>query len=115
LREQDLVARLGGDEFAVLLIDLHSDADALLIADDILERMEPPIALPDGSRIVTSLTIGIALYPEHASTPESLMHSADIAMYHAKRQARGTRRLAHPFDEQPQKEEQEIIRVVDQF
>ena len=114
LREQDLVARLGGDEFAVLLVDLRSDADALLIADGILDRMGPPIGLPDGGRVITSLTIGIALYPEHASTPESLMHSADTAMYHAKREARGTRRLAHPSDEQPQTEEQEITRVVNQ-
>lgn len=114
LREHDLVARLGGDEFAVLLVNVASAEDALRIADDILDSMGAPIALPDAGRVVTSLTIGIALYPEHASTPEALMHCADIAMYHAKREARGTRRLAHPSDLPLPNEEQEISRVVDQ-
>jgi predicted signal transduction protein with EAL and GGDEF domain len=59
------------------------------------------------------LTIGIALYPEHGNTPEALMHRADGAMYHAKRQARGTFRLADSSDEQFT-EEQENIRAVKQ-
>jgi diguanylate cyclase (GGDEF)-like protein len=94
LREHDLVARLGGDEFAVLLAPLVDSADATRIADDILASMDAPILLADGTRIHTSLTIGIALYPEHAQTPEALLHCADTAMYCAKREARGTRRLA---------------------
>jgi diguanylate cyclase (GGDEF)-like protein len=97
LREHDLVARLGGDEFAVLLAPLADSEDATRIADDILASMHSPIHLPDGTSINTSLTIGIALYPEHAHTPETLLHCADSAMYHAKREARGTRRVADRF------------------
>ena len=89
LRESDLVARLGGDEFAVLLAPLASGADALRIADNIIASMQAPIRLSDGSTVSTSLTIGIALYPEHADTPAALLHDADMAMYIAKRQARG--------------------------
>jgi diguanylate cyclase (GGDEF)-like protein len=89
LREGDTVARLGGDEFAVLLKPIHHEDDAVLIADKIIESMHKPIALPEGGSITTSLSIGIALYPEHADNPEALVHEADVAMYHAKRSQRG--------------------------
>ena len=89
LREGDTVARLGGDEFAVLLKPIHHEDDAVLIADKIIDSMHEPIALPEGGSITTSLSIGIALYPEHADNPEALVHEADVAMYHAKRSQRG--------------------------
>lgn len=89
LREGDTVARLGGDEFAVLLKPIHHEDDAVLIADKIIDSMHKPIALPEGGSITTSLSIGIALYPEHADNPEALVHEADVAMYHAKRSQRG--------------------------
>lgn len=89
LREGDTVARLGGDEFAVLLKPIHHEDDAALIADKIIDSMHKPIALPEGGSITTSLSIGIALYPEHADNPEALVHEADVAMYHAKRSQRG--------------------------
>lgn len=108
LRESDLVARLGGDEFAVLLAPLASGADALRIADNIIASMQAPIRLSDGSTVSTSLTIGIALYPEHADTPAALLHDADMAMYIAKRQARGSRRLAELNDPRILQEEKEI-------
>lgn len=94
LREGDLVSRLGGDEFAVLLKPIHGEQDALLIADKIIDSMQSPIELPEGGRITTSLSIGIALYPEHADSPEALVHEADVAMYHAKR-SQGGRKLAN--------------------
>lgn len=94
LRESDLVARLSGDEFAVLLAPLPNSEVALRIADAIINSMTEPIALSDGTLVNTSLTIGIALYPLHGNTPEALLHSADTAMYHAKRQARGIHRMA---------------------
>lgn len=91
LREDDLVARLGGDEFAVLLKPLHQDGDAILIADKILASMDTPIALPDGGSVQASLSIGVALYPDHADSLDALVHQADVAMYHAKRNQGGYR------------------------
>lgn len=93
LREGDTVARLGGDEFAVLLKPIHHEDDAVLIADKIIDSMSQSIALPEGGSITTSLSIGIALYPEHADNPEALVHEADVAMYHAKR-SQGGRTMA---------------------
>jgi len=94
LRESDLVARLGGDEFAALIYPLSQAKDALRIADAVLHSMDAPIVLDDEGSVSTSLSIGIALYPQHGRTASHLLHSADVAMYLAKRSKRGSLRLA---------------------
>lgn len=94
LREEDLVARLGGDEFAVLLTPLHKTEDAERIADKILASMEIPIPLPGNTEVLTSLSIGIAVYPDHGVTPGALLNAADGAMYQAKRLSRGAQQTA---------------------
>ena len=47
--------------------------------------MNQPINLVDGSEITASISIGIAIYPDHAQTPEDLLQRADEAMYQAKK------------------------------
>ena len=89
LREEDLVARLGGDEFAVLLTPLYKTEDAERIADKILASMEIPILVPGDAQVLTSLSIGVAVYPDHGTTPGALLSAADSAMYQAKRLSRG--------------------------
>ena len=89
LREQDLVARLGGDEFAVLLTPLHSRQDAEHIAEKIVASMKLPVQLDSGGSIATSLSVGIAYYPDDGADPASLLNAADAAMYQAKRKRRG--------------------------
>ncbi|SEN57753.1 diguanylate cyclase (GGDEF) domain-containing protein [Pseudomonas sp. ok272] len=89
LREEDLVARLGGDEFAVLLSSLHKVEDAERIAGKIISSMALPVKLPDNTHVLTSLSIGIAIYPDHGATPGALLNAADAAMYQAKRLSRG--------------------------
>ncbi|MBA1429034.1 diguanylate cyclase [Pseudomonas fluorescens] len=99
LREDDLVARLGGDEFAVLLAPLHKVDDAQRIADKINASMDAPIPLPDDTQVLTSLSIGIAIYPDHGATPGTLLNAADAAMYQAKRLSAGgqqTTESEHP-------------------
>jgi len=93
-REGDLVARLGGDEFAVLLAPLREAEQAGRIASNMLSSMESPIALPDGGKLTSSLSIGIAFYPEHASDAAGLLKRADAAMYQAKRTRTGSYHLA---------------------
>jgi len=95
LRESDLVARLGGDEFAALIYPVPKAKDALRIADSVLRSMDAPIALDDkGNSVITSLSIGVALYPQHGRTAERLLRSADVAMYLAKRSRHGSLKLA---------------------
>ena len=94
LREDDLVARLGGDEFAILLAPLHKLEDAQRIADNIIASMDMPIPVPGDAQVLTSLSIGIAIYPDHGATPGTLLNAADAAMYQAKRQSLGGQQTA---------------------
>ncbi|NMG47765.1 diguanylate cyclase [Azoarcus communis] len=89
VRESDLVARLGGDEFAVLLAPLRDVGDAQRVADKILMAMTRGLRLADGVDIELGVSIGIAVYPDHASSDELLLQAADHAMYEAKRLGRG--------------------------
>ncbi|MEJ3589739.1 diguanylate cyclase [Pseudomonas bubulae] len=94
LREDDVVARLGGDEFAILLTPLHKIEDAQRIAEKIIASMLEAIELPGQVSVVTSLSIGIAVYPEHGASAQELLCAADSAMYQAKRLARGGQHVA---------------------
>jgi len=89
LREHDLVARLGGDEFAILLTPLQSREDAQRIAEKIIASMQLPMQLDSGGSINTSLSVGIAYYPDDGDDSASLLNAADAAMYQAKRTRRG--------------------------
>ncbi|KFZ30652.1 signal peptide protein [Pseudidiomarina salinarum] len=84
VRATDTLARLGGDEFVVLVDGVNDMASVKGVADKIDEAMRHPFKLPDGE-VVMSLSIGLALSPEHGETVEELLHHADQAMYRAKR------------------------------
>lgn len=68
---EDALARMGGDEFALLVPDIH--------AEDSIDL---------GERLITTLSIGITLFPEHALDYATLLKAADLAMYHAKNSGR---------------------------
>lgn len=92
LRESDTAARLGGDEFAVVLTTITQPQDATGVAQKIIDRINQPFTLPQGpARISTS--IGVALYPDHASTAKTLALRADQAMYAAKQAGKNGWRL----------------------
>ncbi|CAB3790622.1 diguanylate cyclase domain-containing protein [Paraburkholderia caffeinilytica] len=94
LREADLVARLGGDEFVVMLTPMREAASAGRIAEGLLASMAPTIVLPDGRTVATTMSIGVALYPDHASDAIGLLRAADAAMYRAKRAQPGSWQFA---------------------
>ncbi len=87
--EQDVIARLGGDEFTLLLCGLESQDEAAVVARRLLDSFQEPIAVA-GRTLYLSLSIGIALYPQDASTIDELVSHADLAMYEAKRRGRNT-------------------------
>ena len=76
-------ARYGGDEFVILLEDISSEADLEQTAYRILETVRAPVELGD-TVITATVSIGIALYPDHAKDLSTLICQADTAMYHAK-------------------------------
>ena len=83
LRASDLLARQGGDEFMILLHDIHSMEEALGVAEKIRLATNQPFVL-DGTERLVSVSIGIALYPEHGEDIETLTRNADAAMYRTK-------------------------------
>ena len=83
LRGRDLMARLGGDEFGVLLPDLPDDGVAIAVARRLLEELERPVSV-EGLALDVSGSIGIAMFPTHSYSAESLIRRADVAMYAAK-------------------------------
>jgi diguanylate cyclase (GGDEF)-like protein len=86
VRHEDMVSRLGGDEFTVLIGGLGNAEPAEQIASKILERLRQPIDVGKDTLRAT-VSIGIAIAPDHGHTLTELMQHADIAMYEAK--ARG--------------------------
>ncbi|KWI48367.1 diguanylate cyclase [Burkholderia pseudomultivorans] len=94
LRETDLVARLGGDEFAVMLTGVRDTESVGRIVDEMLAGMVPSIMLSDGRAVNTMVSVGVALYPDHASDASGLVRAADAAMYRAKRTRPGSWQLA---------------------
>jgi diguanylate cyclase (GGDEF)-like protein len=81
------VARLGGDEFAVLL-PRTTESQATSVAVRIAGALRQPVVI-QGHSLDIGVSIGIALCPQQADDPESLMQRADIAMYAAKRTRAG--------------------------
>jgi len=92
--EQNL-SRLGGDEFSIF-IELLDDSDRVIeIAKHVLSELEKDFVL--GNKIVKiSASIGIAAYPESASTPQALLQLADVAMYRAKSDGKGIFKVYSP-------------------
>ena len=90
VRESDLVARLGGDEFAIVMKPLGEAKHAVALAETIRLSIAEPISLPSDGCLTASLSIGIAIFPDHAIDAASLLRNADAAMYRAKRHERGT-------------------------
>ena len=83
IRETDTAARLAGDEFVVILENIQALTDAEQVALKILSALSNQASPPDSlSRI--SASIGISVFPDHGNDSETLLRSADRAMYDAK-------------------------------
>src|SRR2546421_1980786 len=94
VREGDTIARLGGDEFAVL--QGHSSPEAAgALARRLVSVISDPIEI-DGQEINSGVSIGIALAPNDGNAADHLMKCADLALYRAKAEGRGTFRFFEP-------------------
>lgn len=83
LRKGDTLSRFGGDEFTLLLPEVRTRDDVVVIAEKILDRLNEAFVI-DGHELFVGASIGIAMYPEAGDSGEALIQNADIAMYHVK-------------------------------
>jgi diguanylate cyclase (GGDEF)-like protein len=86
-RRADTVARLGGDEFVILMEDLDDPADVEMVARRLVESMREPMEVL-GHALITTVSVGSALYPDDDTTISPLLAKADAAMYEAKTNGR---------------------------
>ena len=95
IREPDTIARLGGDEFAIIMTSMRAPTDPAVLAKRIRESVIKPYYL-DGHQVVADISIGISLAPVDATEPDLLLKNADMALYGAKADGRGTYRFFEP-------------------
>ena len=86
--ETALIGRLGGDEFAILMPDTTDGTAAERLAREIIDVIGASFDIRD-SRVTIGVSVGIALCPDDASEPDSLLVKADLALYRAKQEGRG--------------------------
>ena len=84
VRGSDMVARLGGDEFSIILHGVPSNRVMQPLAEKILNIIAQDVILDDGTTVNVTGSIGVAYYPEDATTTDRLCRYADMAMYKAK-------------------------------
>ena len=92
VRTSDTVARLGGDEFAVVLNNLSAPEDAAVVGQKIIAAFQAPFQV-EGHSLLSTLSIGAALYPNDSTDQETLLNNADAAMYRSKEAGRNCFRM----------------------
>ena len=87
MRDVDHVARFGGEEFLVVLPDTDIDG-AVLAAERVRERLAKHILAVEREAVTVTMSTGVAEFPADGTSPESLIATADAALYQAKRRGR---------------------------
>jgi diguanylate cyclase (GGDEF)-like protein len=95
LPQTDRIARLGGDEFAILQISATQPGSSIALAEKIIEVVGQPNSI-DGHDVTVGASVGIAVACPGDMNTENFLKSADLAMYSAKSDGRGTYRMFDP-------------------
>ncbi len=95
VRHGDLIARLGGDEFAIVQVGMPQPEAATSLANRIVNTLSTPFIIEE-HQIVIGASVGIAVAPDDGQNPSQLLKSADLALYRAKEDGRGTVRTFEP-------------------
>jgi diguanylate cyclase (GGDEF)-like protein len=92
VREEDTVARVGGDEFMIALWQVANASDVATVAAKLVEIVAQPYTIED-RRVSVTTSAGVGIYPAHGEDADSLMRSADDALYEAKRAGKNAFRI----------------------
>lgn len=92
LRKSDTIARFGGDEFLLLLPEIKDEQDAEKIAEKIFNTFQEKFMLGEKKLSVT-VSMGIAIYPEHGDNISTILKNADLALYEVKNMGRNSYKL----------------------
>jgi diguanylate cyclase (GGDEF)-like protein/PAS domain S-box-containing protein len=96
IRETDTLARLGGDEFAILQVGTHDQPpDPAALASRLVDILSVPYE-SGGHQVVIGVSIGVSVAPTDSTDPNQLLKNADMALYRAKADGRGTYRFFEP-------------------
>jgi diguanylate cyclase (GGDEF)-like protein len=95
VRQVDTIARVGGDEFAIIQADIEGPQCASQLACRIRDAIRAPYEI-DGHTAIVDSSIGISLSPNDSIQPDTLIKNADMALYRAKAEGRGTYRFFEP-------------------
>jgi two-component system cell cycle response regulator len=97
VREEDTVARVGGDEFILGLWHVSGADYAATVASKVIEAVSQPYDI-EGHAVRITISAGIGMYPVHGEDAETLMKSADLALYDAKRAGKNVYRISGSID-----------------
>jgi len=95
VRDTDTIARMGGDEFVIVQTPITEPTDATSLAPRIIASISQPFEI-DGHQAVIGASVGIAVGPGDGLRPDRLLRNADLALYRAKGDGRGTFRFFEP-------------------
>ncbi len=103
VQHEAMLSRLGGDEFVIFIEDAVNREKVLNLADNILRAFRKSFLIGE-SNLYVSVSIGISFYPEDGETTEEILKNADVAMYRAKEEGKGTyvvydKSMHTPFNE----------------
>ncbi len=107
LRASDTLARYGGDEFAIVIEDIASEADAMVVAERIYQKLGRPIEV-EGRSLHVTVSIGVVFHRGGVAQPEDLLRDADLAMYRAKALGRGRLEV---FEERLRHEAEALLEI----
>lgn len=95
VRHEDLIGRIGGDEFVIVLPYLGKGYTAPTVAKHVIDALSKPFEI-DALSLSISASVGISFYPLQGTDVDTLLHRADLAMYHAKANGRGNHQIFTP-------------------
>ncbi|MBU2642722.1 MAG: diguanylate cyclase [Gammaproteobacteria bacterium] len=93
VRQEDTVARLSGDEFVIASWELSQADDATKLVSKVIQAVSQPYRI-QGRDVNITASVGVAIYPAHGEEVETLMKSADLALYEAKHAGKNNYRIA---------------------